>query len=58
MAKPVDELNAIELLRDLAATLEWPTWFDTDDGDKYAEQVRPRLLALASALEDFLGPRS
>lgn len=51
MAKPVEELTALELLRELADALQWPRWFDSNEGDKFAEQVRPRLLAMADELE-------
>jgi hypothetical protein len=33
-----------DVLVELADTLQWPAWFDTDQGEKYAGQVRARLL--------------
>jgi hypothetical protein len=50
MAKPVEELTAIELLEDLADVLRYPQWFDTNEGEQYAEAVRPRLLQMAKEL--------
>jgi len=53
MAKPVEELTAIELLRDLADVLEYPRWLDTAEGERYAEAIRPRLYGMAKQLEEL-----
>jgi hypothetical protein len=48
--KAVESMTEIELLRDLADSMRWPRWFDTDEGGRYAAAVRPRLLELAARL--------
>jgi hypothetical protein len=56
MSGPADDvagMTAVELLRDLAETLRSCRWFDTDEGERYAEAVRPRLMAFAAQLEEL-----
>jgi 2-polyprenyl-6-methoxyphenol hydroxylase-like FAD-dependent oxidoreductase len=53
MVKPVEEQDAIELLRVLADCLRWPGWFDSEEGEQYAKEVRPRLYKMAGQLEDL-----
>jgi hypothetical protein len=42
----------LEMLRELAESLKWPRWFDTGEGEEYAEAVRPRLLELVGRLSE------